>query len=608
MSPESAETGCSTFEGASALRCTPVDAWTLQRLLADPAKVSEADREALPEWLGVVVARLDRSPNKQGRMAALKKGFAHAGLSAGDAKKALDDIGRAPTERPDQEATEDEWEVPVPLPTADLPPFPTGAFPRWIDNLVNAVALANQTAGDLPAMICLSVLATALAGRFELELRRGWVEPLNIWTAVALASGERKSPVLQEIAAPVFGFERTEMERLKSKIAEARARRDIEETALDRAKKDAAKGDGPEADEARQQAIRIEQELATSRVVAEPRLVTQDVTPERLANMMAEHGERMAILSPESEVFDQMTGRYSKDGRANFDIFLKGHSGDQVRVDRRSSDAVLLQRPALTVGLAVQPAALRDLAAARGARGRGVLARFLYAIPPSLVGRRKVNSPPVPDNVRNLYFEGVLALLHSGKPPDGADPDRLTLNPNAHELFLQFEQDIEDNFNPGGTLFGLEDWGGKLAGAVGRIMGLLHLAHCANNATADRKVIEAKTAESAILIGRYLIPHASAAFGLMGANSANEAAQRVLDWIDRTGQERFSKRDAFEALKGRFLKAKDLDDPLHLLEEHGYIRSVEPAPRTGPGRRPSPVLEVNPRAHNSRNSQNGSAS
>jgi len=139
-------------------------------------------------------------------------------------------------------------------------------------------------------------------------------------------------------------------------------------------------------------------------------------------------------------------------------------------------------------------------------------------------------------------------------------------------------------------------------------MGLLHLAHQANNSTAEGTVIDGKTAEAAILIGKYLIPHASAAFGLMGAKSGIESAQRVLEWIRRTRQEIFSKRDAFEKLKGRFPKAQQLDEPLQLLEEHGYIRSQEPAEKTGRGRNPSPVFEVNPRAHYSHNSHNESGS
>jgi len=191
---------------------------------------------------------------------------------------------------------------------------------------------------------------------------------------------------------------------------------------------------------------------------------------------------------------------------------------------------------------------------------------------------------------------------------DGADLQLLTLAADAHEIFLRFEQDIEDKLNPGGTLFGLEDWGSKLAGAVGRVMGLLHLAHSANNAIAEGTVIDAKTAEAAILIGKYLIPHASAAFGLMGAKSGIESSQRVLEWIRWTRQEMFSKRDAFEKLKGRFLKAKQLDEPLQLLEEHGYIRSQESARRTGGGRNPSPVFEVNPRAYYSHISHNESGS
>lgn len=605
LSPEAAGTGHLAQGGTPGHRLTPIVAWILQRLLADPTEVSKADRETLPEWLQAATARLEDSPSGRQRTTALKAGLTSVGLSEFDVQAVLKALVNAPADRPTPVDSEEEWDLPIPLVTMDMPLFPADSFPPWLRDMVGAVAVANQTADDVPAMICLAVLATALAGTFEIELRPGWVEPLNLWTAVALPSGERKTPVFREIAAPIFQFQKTEMERLGPAIAEARVRREIEESTLDRAKRDAAKLDGPEADEALQRAIRIEQDLAGSRPPVDPRLVAQDVTPEGLANMMPKHGERMAILSAESEIFDQMAGRYSNDGHANFDIFLKSHAGEPIFVDRKGSESVLLQRPLLTLGLAVQPAALQALAGVRGARERGMLARILYSLPPSLVGWRESDSPAVPDIVRQLYFEGVLALIHAGRLLDDTEPRRLASTPEANAFLLRFEREIEYDLRPGGTLFGIKDWGSKLAGAVGRIMGLLHLA---NSATTDGYVVQAKTAEAAIMIGKYLIPHALAAFGLMGANSALGPAQSVLDWIRGTRQEIFSKRDAFEKLKGRFPTAKDLDEPLHLLEEHGYIRSQEPAPRTGPGRKPSPIYEVNPCAQYSHNSQNGSES
>ncbi|WP_368411297.1 DUF3987 domain-containing protein [Paludisphaera mucosa] len=112
-----------------------------------------------------------------------------------------------------------------------------------------------------------------------------------------------------------------------------------------------------------------------------------------------------------------MAGRYAanKDA-AKYGVFLKGHAGDALRVDRKGRPSEYVARPALTLGLAVQPEVVRGLGRIPGSRGRGLTARFLFAMPRSVVGRRIVAPPAVPESVKRAYRESVLALL--GQPSD----------------------------------------------------------------------------------------------------------------------------------------------------------------------------------------------
>ena len=74
----------------------------------------------------------------------------------------------------------------------------------------------------------------------------------------------------------------------------------------------------------------------------------------------------------------------------------------------------------------------------------------------------------------------------------------------------------------------------------------------------------------------------------------------------------FSKRDAFIGCRGKFDEVDEMQPCLDLLERHYLIQpKSDPEKRLGPGRKPSPVYEVNPRAfdarphaHNSQNAQN----
>src|SRR5262249_39118587 len=117
-------------------------------------------------------------------------------------------------------------------------------------------------------------------------------------------------------------------------------------------------------------AVRLARELAEMRPPVLPRLMADDTSPEKLATLLSDHGGRMAVLSPEGGVFDIMAGRYSKSNAPNFDVFLKGHAGDTRRVDRILRPAEYVERPALTLGLALQPEVIRSLSEQKGFRGR----------------------------------------------------------------------------------------------------------------------------------------------------------------------------------------------------------------------------------------------
>ena len=60
---------------------------------------------------------------------------------------------------------------------------------------------------------------------------------------------------------------------------------------------------------------------------------------------MAANNERMSILSDESGIFDILAGRYSN-GVPNLDLFLQGHAGSPVKVNRGSRPPIAMESPA----------------------------------------------------------------------------------------------------------------------------------------------------------------------------------------------------------------------------------------------------------------------
>jgi hypothetical protein len=300
-----------------------------------------------------------------------------------------------------------------------------------------------------------------------------------------------------------------------------------------------------------------------------------------------------------------MAGRYSN-GIPNLDVYLMGHAGDPIRVDRMNRPTLMIERPALTIGLAVQPEVIHGLIQKPGFRGRGLIARFLFCLPPSRLGFRKIETASVDPETRAHYEETLEALLRIeiDKDEEGQPkPKRVLLDDAARAVLQEFRQDIELAFRPGGDLEHAQDWGGKLPGAVARIAAILHALQNPN--APHESTISEETMISAIHIGNYLRDHALAALDLMGADPVFEDARHVLRWIERQGRLEFSLRDAHQALKGRFKRVRSLSPALEVLIEHSYIVPLDQSNHSGPGRRPSLRYAVNPRClpHYSQNTQ-----
>jgi replicative DNA helicase len=483
------------------------------------------------------------------------------------------------------------WEgEPVPLSARRLlPPFPIDALPTWVAEMVAAVAEATQTPPDLAGCLALACLATAAGGRAVIEVRPSWTEPTNLFAVVAMPPGSRKSAVFAAMTAPLLAAERA----MQENSAPARARAEIEaKAARARANATATVAESAYGTEHSDKALAEAEAAAMAAneltVPAVPRLVADDITSEAAASLLAEQHGRLAVLSAEGGIFTTLAGRYS--GAPNLEVFLKGHAGDLLAVDRKGRDREHVEHPALTLGLAVQPDVLTDIATMPGFRSRGMLARILYALPASTVGRRKIGAPPTPEPVATAYATNLRALVLT--LADWTDPAVLPLTPDADDAVRHLEESLEPRLHPDhGDLAPIVDWASKHTGASIRIAGLLHLA---THRDAVTRPIGPDTIHAAARIGHYYLGHALAVFDLMGADPLIDHARTALDWITR--RDTFTRRELFTAIcRGRFRKVTELDPVLDLLTAHGFIRPGPTPPATG-GRPASPPYQVHPRA------------
>ena len=486
------------------------------------------------------------------------------------------------------------WDKPVPLGSRHImPEFPVAALPPWVGNMVNGVATETQTPADIPGTIALTTLSAAAGGRVIVRVRDGWEEPVNLYGAAVAEPGTRKSAVYRALTSPLYAAERVLNDNSSEARYEKQILRDRAEE-VDRKAREVAVKDGSEANI--KAAAAAARDLDEIRIPGIVQLITGDVSPEECTTILDTQDGLLAIMSAEGRIFDIITGRYSN-GEPSLTPFLEGHAGDPLRVNRRGRYE-WIDRPALTIGVCIQPAVLKWIASKPRLRGQGMLARFLYSVPPDLVGYRISEPPSIAAEVRGSYENTLKALVLSLAEWD--DPQILALDSAARKVIVEYLALIEPRLRPEGDLFGIRDWAGKLAGAVVRIAGLIHVSgHLTDG---YQKPITESTMRRAVSIGDYYATHALAAFGVMVGGPHLGLAADILGWLypvdSREYRAVFSQRDAhrrFQERDGHPTTVEEVGAAVRLLEAHGYIRPIPPPPRSPRGGRPaSPRYEVCP--------------
>jgi len=443
----------------------------------------------------------------------------------------------------------------------------------------------------------LAACSTAVARRFKIRVRGNYCEPANLWLICAMAPGNRKSFVQKEASQPLLDWEEAKAEELKSVIQQVQSERKTQEARIKELRSKAARsnrGDGNSIyDDLCNELNELEQNL--EEIPVAPKLWTSDSSPEKLGEELVKYEERMAWLSDEGGIFDLLQGRYNG-GILNLDLVLKSHSGGSEKVNRISRPTVYLKNPLLTIGVSPQPDVLKGLVYKPGFRGRGLLGRFLYLLPESPLGYRTLEDVEIPDWIRNEYHQKIKALLDLPlKSTEEGDVEHtLHLSQEAYEEWKDFSRYMEMQMRPDQPLEHLTDWAGKCPGAMVRLAAVLHVAEHAGNLQPPLEV-PLETVKKAAELMISFIEHSKVAFDLMGTDETLQSARTVWRWIKRNQHEQFTQRDCFEGLRSPFPKMDLLKSALQILEERNYVQFLE-AEKSGAGRKPSPLVLVNPDA------------
>lgn len=289
-----------------------------------------------------------------------------------------------------------------------LPAWPAHVLPPLTRRCVEAFAASTGAALELAAQPALAVAAAALGPGWRVGPPQ-MTRPAAAWLAVVAPPGAAKSPTADPILAPllaadvrlreVYDLEHGEWSRRQRQRAEARRQRGHGTT---------APTDGRRDDEDREPERR--------------RLLVTDATPEALAlELSRAEGHGLLLHADElASMLEGMDAYSAKGGRRGRAHYLSMWSGGAVRVSRRSSAAVEVDRPYLVACGGVQPSVLSRLELEDG---DGLCARFLWALAPT---RPHGLGRAVPLDVATTWAELLAALMRAGEgEPQDLEPAAL---------------------------------------------------------------------------------------------------------------------------------------------------------------------------------------
>lgn len=470
------------------------------------------------------------------------------------------------------------WREPEPFVVGCPVPFPVEVLPAGMAEAVREVAEAVQVDTAIPATAFLGVAAGLVGMRTRVRINPTWSRRCNLYLVVVAETGVGKTPGMVPAMAPMVALENAAREDADHQRSRAQA---LLPALTDRLKQ-ARKG---QIGEEELVLLQKEVECLERDLRRTARVQVDDVTPERLAAMMADNDGRMIAWNDEGAMLKHALGLYAI--KPNLDLFLKSWDGTRYVTDRKGGAGqqvtqVVMEHPLLTLVAAVQPVTVRELGEPRNRDlvERGLVGRLLVSWPPSRVGTRRLA-----DREQLAYREvgewnkTVTRLASEGE-------HELSFSPEAWRTFVSWHDQVEGGL-PLGQVYGeVTEFAVKARDSVARIAGLFA------RLDGDDQVLPVHV-ERAVKIGKYYLTHATAVVEAW-AGDATAIAQKILNKINKLNKSTFTVR---EATRWSRAKVDQVIEALEILDAKGYVRPADPEigfqGRGGVGGK-SPEVLVNP--------------
>ena len=316
------------------------------------------------------------------------------------------------------------------LQNKNIKTFPLASLPPLVEAMAKQVCATERVPESLVGCCALGILSASIGAGLVVQSASNRVTRGNIYLLASAESGSGKSETFRHMAKPFQQFEMDRFKRWKEQDQpDATAKRGLLEADIKERKRQYAKHHDDNIGEEVKEFEREMEEL--QKRLDAPTLSCEDVTTEKLADLLSKNHEQLASLSPDAlSIVNILLGRYNKADRTDEGLYLKAYSGDLCVIHRMSRDPISLESPCLTALWLTQPDKLQSLLDERSLNEGGLIPRVLAChtnCEPREIGK---NPPSISISAEKAYAGLIFCLLETYRLAD----ERFTIEPTSEAL------------------------------------------------------------------------------------------------------------------------------------------------------------------------------
>jgi len=473
------------------------------------------------------------------------------------------------------------WDEAVPLSdtTPPVPVFSLDLLPNTLHPWISDIVERMQCSLDYLAVGCLVGLAASVGNKISIcpKQHDDWTVFPNLYGGIIGRPSQMKTPALEEVMRPLKIMEHRFIQVFQSELEEHEQRERIQrviEKEVDKKIKEAHKnGQDPKE---------VLNQFTTQLEPRRRRLLVTDATMEALTVILTANPNGVLVYRDELMGF---LASLEKEGREDYRAFyLEGWSGNgSYSSDRISRKNTTVPKVCLSILGGIQPGKLEPYirAAIKGGQGDdGLLQRFQVLVWPDHSHRWKNIDREPDENAKQKAYEVFEQLVEL---PEEGVPRRFSID--AQEVFNQWRHELENRIRGGELHPSLEAHLTKYRSLLPSITLLLDLAE------GRRGPVSKENTEKAVKWCEYLEGHANRVYSLV-VDETISAAKSIAKFLQlgklNSG---FKARDIYRLGRQGLTERSVVVDALKMLEDDGWIRSIE----IRKGGRPSRQYFINPK-------------